>query len=251
MVKRPRVKITIMILFLFGLLLLTRCETGEAKTITVDDDGGADYNRILLAIKDAEVGDTIRVWNGTYLNTIVIDKNVTLVGNGTGNTFLEIDGNHNGFVIKDNGVTLTGFTILSNANEGASIKVEANNCAIYNNKCSGGKYGIRLENAHHNTVENNELRSERIGISIQDGSDHNSFQNNIISNYTEYGIFDGGFNKKNNIIASTNEINGIHPNHYYNMMGQVESPIIIDNYIDTLDHLKTTNFGFIFINNCT
>jgi len=38
----------------------------QARTITVDDDGPADFNNIQAAIDDANNGDTVIVADGTY-----------------------------------------------------------------------------------------------------------------------------------------------------------------------------------------
>ena len=39
---------------------------GQARVITVDDDGPADFNNIQAAIDDSSDGDTITVADGTY-----------------------------------------------------------------------------------------------------------------------------------------------------------------------------------------
>ena len=45
------------------LLLIVPC---QGKTITVDDDGPADFNNIQAAVDDANGGDTIIVADGIY-----------------------------------------------------------------------------------------------------------------------------------------------------------------------------------------
>ena len=69
-------------------------EDGRGETITVDDDGGADHTRIQDAIDNATGGDTIRVFNGTYYENVVVDKPVSLIGNDSVNT--TIDGGGSG-----------------------------------------------------------------------------------------------------------------------------------------------------------
>src|SRR6056297_1945216 len=49
-------------------------------TITVNDDGSADYSTIQAAIDAAEEGDTICVEPGSYRGTVTVDKkNLTLL----------------------------------------------------------------------------------------------------------------------------------------------------------------------------
>jgi hypothetical protein len=48
------------------LILAVAAAPCAAKTITVDDDGPADFNNIQDAIVDAATGDTVEVYPGTY-----------------------------------------------------------------------------------------------------------------------------------------------------------------------------------------
>ncbi len=62
--------------FLIVLFLITPL---QARIITVDDDGPADFNNIQAAIDDANDGDTIVVGLGTYAQNIdLLGKNITL-----------------------------------------------------------------------------------------------------------------------------------------------------------------------------
>ncbi len=70
-------------LFLTSFLVLFGSEEVLAapSTWTVDDDGGGDYTTIMEAVDAASAGDTIRVWNGTYNETVWLNKTLSLVGN--------------------------------------------------------------------------------------------------------------------------------------------------------------------------
>ena len=54
--------------------------------ITVDDDGAGNYTTVQQAIDNASAGDTINVWPGTYSENVVVNKTLTIIGNGTGKT---------------------------------------------------------------------------------------------------------------------------------------------------------------------
>ena len=51
-------------------------------TITVDDEGDGDYTSIQDAIDDANPGDTIKVYSGTYIENVVVDKQLAIMGIG-------------------------------------------------------------------------------------------------------------------------------------------------------------------------
>jgi hypothetical protein len=49
-----------------------------ADTLVVDNDGTAEYSSIQAAIDDASAGDTVEIRSGTYAETVVVDKNITV-----------------------------------------------------------------------------------------------------------------------------------------------------------------------------
>ncbi len=107
------------------------------KIIFVDDDFTNDpanhkWNSIQLAINDANDGDIIYVFNGTYKENITINKEVRIIGE---NVFL--DGNGSRVVdIKANNVYIENF-IISNGKEGIYFggnNITIKNCSI--NNCS-------------------------------------------------------------------------------------------------------------------
>ena len=66
----------IVLLFLFS-------DQADARTITVDDDGEAEFTNIQDAINASQDGDTVRVWDGTYHENVVVNRSLSLIGNGT------------------------------------------------------------------------------------------------------------------------------------------------------------------------
>jgi hypothetical protein len=80
-----------MSIFLLGM----GCTVAAARTIYVDDDGPADFNNIQAAIDDANGGDTVLVYDGTYTgygneNIDFKGKAITLRSeNGPGNCIID------------------------------------------------------------------------------------------------------------------------------------------------------------------
>jgi parallel beta-helix repeat protein len=163
--------------------------------IIVDNSTAADYKSIQLAIDNANPGDTIYVWEGIYFENVVINKKVTLIGNGSANT--TIDGGEAGDVVKiiTNNVMVRGFSIINSRITSqwpfyAGIKLmNAQDIRIIENNCSNNCIGIYLDSSESNTIMNNTCYlNHMIGIYL--GSQSNS--NNLINNTCNSSkIYDG------------------------------------------------------------
>jgi len=68
-------------------LFLLICST-YANIIIVDINGGGQYTSINAAIGVANTNDTVKVWPGTYLEQVTLNKNIVLMGSGYENTVL-------------------------------------------------------------------------------------------------------------------------------------------------------------------
>ena len=135
--KERRIKKMLAIVTLFVLVTavftLTVPTNVGATTIIVDINGGGQYTSIQAAIDNATPGDTIRIWAGTYSESVVVDMNSTnvkliglkLIGNGTSNTIID-GGNLDVVTIKVDNVTIEGFTIQNSDN----IPVLSMGCGI-------------------------------------------------------------------------------------------------------------------------
>ncbi len=168
-------------------MLLTGSKDTEARTITVDENGGADYEKIQDAMDVAEDGDTVRVYEGLYEENVVVDKSVSLEGNGTDFTTIDGGGSGDVVVISADWVNLSGFTVTGSGDHpDAGIKVESNNIAISNCVCSRNHYGMHLE-GDHNTITSTTCDSNNY-ISISIKGDYNTLANNICSNHNLTGI---------------------------------------------------------------
>ena len=80
----------------------------EAETIIVDANGNGDHTTIQNAIYAAKTGDTIKVWEGTYQENIVVDIPIDLVGNGSGVTTIDAGGEGDVVQITADWVNMSG-----------------------------------------------------------------------------------------------------------------------------------------------
>ena len=99
---RSNSNILIGILFAVGIMILFvtvgNSETARGETIIVAKDGSGDYIKIQDAIDNATDGDELRVYEGTYFENVVVNKTLSLVGNGSEET--TIDGGGEGNVVE-------------------------------------------------------------------------------------------------------------------------------------------------------
>ncbi|MHC4574149.1 MAG: right-handed parallel beta-helix repeat-containing protein [Planctomycetota bacterium] len=143
-------------IILVALFLLAPC---RGRTITVDDDGPADFTSIQAAINDANDGDTVDVWPGIYTGDGNRDidfqgKAITVRSqNGPDSCIIDCNGryaqNHRGFYFaagEDANSILEGFAIIN----GYIVTICAGGAGIY---CNQSSPVIRNCIMANNTVE--------------------------------------------------------------------------------------------------
>ena len=199
---------------LFSLLLIINVVTVSANTITsqnkepasplifediiyVDDDynistpgWGIDrFSSIQDALDKASNGDTIFVFNGTYYENIVVDKEVDLIGEDKFSSI--IDGSNTGRVVSitKNGVYLSGFTIKNCGNyaQDSGIYIGSYTNTIENNIIIENQNGLYFKDSNSNQVLDNSITDCNYGMYLIN-SDFNSIKLNIISEH-KYGIY--------------------------------------------------------------
>lgn len=165
-------------------------------TVYVDDDGYAEFTKIQDAIDIIADGGTIFVSNGTYNETLILDKSINLIGESADKTIINLkEGslpasnaivqiNADNCKIKDFKITSARYTLNSIA-----IQIKSSNNIISNNTILYPDKGIYLDiNSKYNTISGNNFSEGRYGIET-----YNTFGNNIVKNnissYSTYGIF--------------------------------------------------------------
>ena len=227
----------------------------DISILIVDDDSDQDYHSIQSAVDAANPGDYIYVYAGMYNEDIIIDKELTLVGNGSSVTF--INGSKNGDVVQitSNGVLITGFNITNSgpSSSDAGIKIDSvDSCIIDNCSCSNNSNGIQVVDSDDSVIINNTCNSNECGIYIQYSS-HNLISNNTCclnegtgirlagNEYYDYGSSD--FNILTNNVCISNQYNGI-------SLGGSDNTIISDNTCDSNNEYGLSIYAADMYRNC-
>ncbi len=150
----------------------------EARTITVDDSGNEDFIFIQDGIDTAEPGDSIRVYDGIYYENLVIDKPISIIGNGSALTTIRPP--NSPIIIISEWVNISNVKIIRRG-----INIESNHNTISSNSFESCGIGIHLR-SDINTISSNSFESCGNGIGLK--SNLNTISNNSFES-CHYGIF--------------------------------------------------------------
>lgn len=195
-----------------------------AATICVNPGGtGGCQASIGAAITAASAGDTIQVAAGTYKESVIVPKSLSLIGAGPKTTIIDAASQSNGIYIDGidwphlSAVVVAGFTIKNAQFEGILITNSSNvtirgNDVLDNDKalvvsngsssCTGQPAfetaesddcgeGVHLSGANHTIVSDNLVSGNSGGILISDDTAAN-YDNQILDNTVKNNVHDCG-----------------------------------------------------------
>jgi parallel beta-helix repeat protein len=175
------------------------------------------YTKIQEAIDDATEGDTVQVYAGTYYENVIVNKKLTLIGNGADNTIIDGSGNGDVINVATDWVEVSGFKITNSGSSSGDAGLELNNvqnCYIYYNTVDSNKEdGIRAWHSDKNTLENNICTdNNKNGIYLYSSS-YNMVVKNTCGNNNNHGIFLNSGSYDNTLVNNTcsnNDESGIY-----------------------------------------
>jgi len=195
MMRTLTIYFSILGILLFSILNLGNNECIETNssngtTIIVDINGNGDYISLYDAVWESDNDDIIRIYNGTYNENIRINKEISLIGNGSSTIITPSKNWYNAVIeINSDNVTLSNVHIQCNDEIRAGLSLRDNsNITIENVTITDGVDGIGLSETKHSTLRNLTLSNfTEEGISVYK-SDNITIEKSHIENCSYYGL---------------------------------------------------------------
>ena len=161
----------------------------SGSILYVDDDGGAEFTSIQDAIDTASNGDTVYVFAGTYVEHVLVDKSIKLIGQNSRKTIIDgsvdLIGASSAVRIMADKVTVSGFTIRNAMKSG--IYMDSTDSKITQNIIvNNGFEGIYLHSGDNNIITDNEIIKNARGVLVLSG--YNLIKGNAIKSCDQFGI---------------------------------------------------------------
>ena len=188
----------------------------SSRVIFVGRGVGDGYASIQAAVNAAEPGDVINVKAGVYVENVVVNKSVSLLGENREMTI--VDGNGTGCVmfVEASNVTVCNFTLrnsgIGSVNPFSGVMLNfSDHCLISNNVIVNNQYGVWFSWSNNNTFTGNVVQHstdplERYGVRLYQSENNNISSNEMVDN--KYGIYlysgsDGNVVRYNNVSGNS------------------------------------------------
>jgi nitrous oxidase accessory protein len=151
-------------LLIAGMLFAVAVVEAQSEGEIVTPQGT--YSSLSQALAEAQDGDIIEVFAGTYSGSFEIDRSVQLIGHH----WPVIDGGGEGTVIQvlAPDVTISGFVIKNSgdslAEENSGIAVEAPGAIMAGNRLEDTLFGIYLKEADGSIIRDNDITSKDLDV---------------------------------------------------------------------------------------
>jgi len=179
-----------MILAVFMVMVDVESDSSMTRGEMVVYDGQS----IQQAVDNATPGDTIRVYAGTYTEHVIVNKTLTLMGNGTGQTTL-----HGSISVKAAWCNISGFEIFGSGSS-VGIGIRESNVWISDCRCSGHYNGIVVYNGTGSMITNCIINSSQAhGLSLWSSSRNTTVDGCLIEDNAWSGL---GLHGNSNIISN-------------------------------------------------
>ena len=170
--------------------------TSSGKCLYVGGSGPGNYTRIQDAINNASDGDIIFVFNGTYLENILIDKTIQLIGQDRYATRIQGKNNENVITLAYDSTFVSGFSLCNGSN---GLEILSDFCEISNNNISQNREcGIKLLQSNYTKINGNDIMDNDRGISSYLSTNNRVYYNLFKRNNRALSLW---YSSDNNILS--------------------------------------------------
>jgi parallel beta-helix repeat protein len=204
--KGSLVVMFLVIVSVFSVTLTVIPKNAEATFLYVGGVGPGNYTTIQSAINAANVGDTIFVYNGTYVESIMISKSLQLLGEHRNTTVIDGAGSNYVARIQANSVTISGFSVTNGSMTGILMEGSASSEISNNNISDNTDQGLVLLDSPFNTIASNIItnNTDMVGIIVFASPGSTIANNNISGSHGGVDIYDDdGSTVNGNSISNT------------------------------------------------
>jgi len=197
----------------------------------------SDFPSIQAAINNATDGDTIFVFNGTYYENLVVNKSITLVGQGEEITVIDGGGLGTVVYVTANNVSIGNFTVQNSGFSSplSGVSVSSNYVSVNESILKSNYVGLRLQNSRGCIVSKCDVLNNHIGVHVET-SENSSVERSDITANIEAGIC---LDDSNSIEIRNNNITG---NGLYGVRIQhSQNNAISDNLVSLHENGMTLN----------
>ena len=193
----------------FYLTLAVLPENAQAITLFVGGSGPGNYTTIQSAIDAASPKDTVFVYNGTYLENLVVGKSLSLVGENKSITVIDGGNISDVILVQAEWVNISGFKVQNSSHDWFSTPAGiqlygSRNCNITNNTILNNYVGIMLQQSRQNTIIGNDFLMNGGGILLEQSDDNTLADNSMSDNWGGIALS----SSSNSIVTSNTMVEG-------------------------------------------
>lgn len=227
----------------------------QQTTYHVYDDAASKMS-IQAAVNDSKNGDLVNVHAGTYVESVNVNKALTVTGDAPGTTTISgaIGGDSATVRIGAPNVTLQGFTITREGNnttdwnnpglKSAGVAVQGlsiTGVTITGNIMTGNRTGVDLNNVDQITLYRNVISDNRTGVIMRNAVTNTQITENFVDNNWTKGLL---YLDTSPVVADVTGSSFIHNHVAGNWYGQIENRALNGgNKLFYSNWLGTTNVG--------
>jgi parallel beta-helix repeat protein len=188
--KASAALVVVVILSSFSVIVTILPENVRAQTLSVGGTGPGNYTSIQTAIGDANPGDTVLIFPGTYFEPIVIDKSINVMGRDQNTSIIDGIGSTVAVNVTSDWVNVTDLSVKITLPSGDSAVVElfdVSDCHLDRLSLSDAIHGLRMIKSSKNLVSNLTVAGVVYGVTVQN-SFSNQIRNSTIDEMGGHGI---------------------------------------------------------------